>query len=235
MVTSYTDNEQEQTRGLENLLAALRNSNGKPVYIAYTHDIQVKLVTQNVADVFDLETIYRELNNTIKTGGMFSKPIKPKAGQSPVIILSDDSDRKVKTQASRVFEILQKANIITFIQTATQNDVKAITCTELSDIRKELVSQYQTKYSTGGTITGTGEFLKEKNPNVKVVAVEPATSPVLSKGTPGPHKIQGIGAGFVPDTLNTSVYDEIITIENEDAFAEGKAFAVSEGILVGIS
>ena len=114
MVTSYTDNEQELTRGLENLLAALRNSNGKPVYIAYTHDIQVKLVTQNVADVFDLETIHRELNNTIKTGGMFSKPIQPKAGQSPVIILSDDSDRKVKTQASRVFEILQKANIITF-------------------------------------------------------------------------------------------------------------------------
>lgn len=88
---------------------------------------------------------------------------------------------------------------------------------------------------TGGTITGVGEYLKEKNPNVKIVAVEPAASPVLSKGTPGAHKIQGIGAGFVPDVLNTDVYDEIITIENEDAFAEGKAFAVSEGILVGIS
>ena len=169
MVTSYTENEQEQTRGLENLLAALRNSNGKPVYIAYTHDIQVKLVTQNVADVFDLETIHRELNNTIKTGGMFSKPIQPKAGQSPVIILSDDSDRKVKTQASRVFEILQKANIITFIQTATKNDVKAITCTELSDIRKELVSQYQTKYSTGGTIT---DFKKVINSNANTPAIQ---------------------------------------------------------------
>ena len=88
---------------------------------------------------------------------------------------------------------------------------------------------------TGGTITGVGEYLKEQNPNVKIVAVEPASSPVLSTGTPGPHKIQGIGAGFVPDVLNTQVYDEIITIENEDAFAEGRAFAVSEGILVGIS
>ena len=88
---------------------------------------------------------------------------------------------------------------------------------------------------TGGTITGVGEYLKEQNPDVKVVAVEPAKSPVLSAGTPGAHKIQGIGAGFVPEVLNTKVYDEIITIENEDAFAEGKAFAVSEGILVGIS
>lgn len=88
---------------------------------------------------------------------------------------------------------------------------------------------------TGGTITGVGEYLKEQNPDVKVVAVEPAGSQVLGKGTPGPHKIQGIGAGFVPDTLNTKVYDEIIAIENEDAFAEGRAFAVSEGILVGIS
>ena len=88
---------------------------------------------------------------------------------------------------------------------------------------------------TGGTITGVGEFLKEVNPDVKIVAVEPATSPVLSKGEAGAHKIQGIGAGFVPDTLNTKIYDEVIAIENEDAFTEGKKFAVSEGILVGIS
>ena len=88
---------------------------------------------------------------------------------------------------------------------------------------------------TGGTVTGVGEYLKSKNPDVKIVAVEPAASPVLSKGTPGPHKIQGIGAGFVPKVLNTNVYDEIITIENDDAFAESRAFAVSEGILVGIS
>ena len=88
---------------------------------------------------------------------------------------------------------------------------------------------------TGGTITGVGEYLKSKNLDIKIVAVEPATSPVLSKGTAGPHKIQGIGAGFVPDTLNTEIYDEVIAIENDDAFAEGKAFAVSEGILIGIS
>ena len=88
---------------------------------------------------------------------------------------------------------------------------------------------------TGGTLTGVGEYLKSKNPAVKVVAVEPAGSPVLSKGTPGPHKIQGIGAGFVPQTLNTSVYDEIITVENEDAFQTGRILARKEGLLVGIS
>ncbi len=88
---------------------------------------------------------------------------------------------------------------------------------------------------TGGTVSGVGEYLKSQNPNVKIVAVEPAGSPVLSKGTPGPHKIQGIGAGFVPDTLNTEIYDEIIAVENEDAFATGKALARGEGLLVGIS
>ena len=88
---------------------------------------------------------------------------------------------------------------------------------------------------TGGTLTGVGTYLKSKNPDVKVVAVEPAGSPVLSKGTAGPHKIQGIGAGFVPDTLNTEIYDEIITVENEDAFAAGRTLARGEGLLVGIS
>lgn len=88
---------------------------------------------------------------------------------------------------------------------------------------------------TGGTISGIGKYLKEKNPNIKVVAIEPAASPVLSKGTPGPHAIQGIGAGFVPNTLNTDIYDEIITIENEAAFATSRAIAREEGVLVGIS
>ena len=88
---------------------------------------------------------------------------------------------------------------------------------------------------TGGTLSGVGGYLKSRNPEIRVVAVEPAGSPVLSKGTPGPHKIQGIGAGFVPDTLNTEIYDEIIAVENEEAFAAGKALARREGILVGIS
>lgn len=88
---------------------------------------------------------------------------------------------------------------------------------------------------TGGTLTGVGEYLKSKNPNVKVVAMEPASSPVLSEGRAGAHKIQGIGAGFVPDVLNTKVYDEILTVENEDAFATSKLLAKKEGVLVGIS
>ena len=88
---------------------------------------------------------------------------------------------------------------------------------------------------TGGTLSGVGAYLKSQNPDVKVVAVEPAGSPVLSKGTAGPHKIQGIGAGFVPETLNTKIYDEIIPVENEDAFATGRAIAHEDGILVGIS
>lgn len=88
---------------------------------------------------------------------------------------------------------------------------------------------------TGGTVSGVGKYLKSKNPNVKVVAVEPAGSPVLSKGVAGPHKIQGIGAGFVPETLNTKIYDEIIAVENEDAFATGRTLARKEGLLVGIS
>ncbi|MBO5486098.1 MAG: cysteine synthase A, partial [Eubacterium sp.] len=88
---------------------------------------------------------------------------------------------------------------------------------------------------TGGTVSGVGEFLKSKNPDIKIVAVEPASSPVLSKGEAGAHKIQGIGAGFVPDTLNTDIYDEIIAVENEDAFSTGRAIARKEGVLVGIS
>ncbi len=122
-----------------------------------------------------------------------------------------------------------------FVNPANPAAHKATTGPEIWEQTEGKVDIFVAGVGTGGTITGVGEYLKEKNSDIKVVAVEPAGSPVLSKGTPGAHKIQGIGAGFVPDVLNTKVYDEVITIENEDAFAEGKAFAVSEGILVGIS
>ncbi len=122
-----------------------------------------------------------------------------------------------------------------FVNPANPAVHKATTGPEIWEQTEGKVDIFVAGVGTGGTITGVGEYLKEKDPDVKIVAVEPAGSPVLSKGTAGAHKIQGIGAGFVPEVLNTKVYDEIITIENEDAFAEGKAFAVSEGILVGIS
>ena len=122
-----------------------------------------------------------------------------------------------------------------FVNPANPAVHKATTGPEIWEQTDGKVDIFVAGVGTGGTVTGVGEYLKEKNPEIKVVAVEPATSPVLSKGTPGAHKIQGIGAGFVPDTLNTKIYDEVITIENEDAFEEGRRFAVSEGVLVGIS
>ena len=122
-----------------------------------------------------------------------------------------------------------------FVNPANPEVHRRTTGPEIWDQTDGKVDIFVAGVGTGGTITGVGEYLKAKNPDIKIVAVEPATSPVLSAGTAGAHKIQGIGAGFVPEVLNTEVYDEIITIENEDAFAEGKTFAVSEGILVGIS
>ena len=122
-----------------------------------------------------------------------------------------------------------------FVNPANPAAHKATTGPEIWDQTDGKVDIFVAGVGTGGTLTGVGEYLKEQNPDVKIVAVEPATSPVLSTGKAGAHKIQRIGAGFVPDTLNTKIYDEIITIENEDAFTEGRAFAHSEGILVGIS
>ena len=122
-----------------------------------------------------------------------------------------------------------------FVNLANPKVHRETTGPEIWDQTDGKVDIFVAGVGTGGTVTGVGEYLKSKNLDIKVVAVEPAGSPVLSKGTSGAHKIQGIGAGFVPEVLNTEIYDEVITIENEDAFAEGKAFAVSEGILVGIS
>ena len=122
-----------------------------------------------------------------------------------------------------------------FVNPANPAAHKATTGPEIWQDTDGKVDIFVAGVGTGGTITGTGEYLKSQNPHVKVVAVEPASSPVLSKGTAGPHKIQGIGAGFVPEVLDTKIYDEVIAVENDDAFAAGKQVGKAEGVLVGIS
>ena len=122
-----------------------------------------------------------------------------------------------------------------FVNPANPAVHKATTGPEIWEDTDGKVDIFVAGVGTGGTVTGVGEYLKSQNPNVKVVAVEPASSPVLSKGTAGSHKIQGIGAGFVPDVLDTKIYDEVIAVENDDAFATGKLIGRSEGVLVGIS
>ena len=122
-----------------------------------------------------------------------------------------------------------------FVNPANPAIHKATTGPEIWEDTDGQVDIFVAGVGTGGTVTGVGEYLKSQNPDVKVVAVEPAGSPVLSKGTPGSHKIQGIGAGFVPDVLDTKIYDEVIAVENDDAFATGRALAHEDGLLVGIS
>lgn len=122
-----------------------------------------------------------------------------------------------------------------FVNPANPAVHKATTGPEIWEDTDGKVDIFVAGVGTGGTVTGVGEYLREKNPNVKIVAVEPAASPVLSGGAPGSHKIQGIGAGFVPDVLDTKIYDEVIPVENDDAFAEGRRIGRAEGVLVGIS
>ena len=122
-----------------------------------------------------------------------------------------------------------------FVNPANPEAHRETTGPEIWEQTEGKVDIFVAGVGTGGTITGTGEYLKEKNPNIQIVAVEPTGSPVLSKGTAGPHGLQGIGAGFVPEVLNTEIYDEVLTVENEEAYEEGRRFATAEGALVGIS
>lgn len=171
------------------------------------------------------DTMSVERRNLLKAYGAELVLTKGAKGMKGAIAKADELNKSIEGSV-----ILGQ-----FVNPANPRVHKETTGPEIWDQTDGKVDIFVAGVGTGGTVTGVGEYLKSQNPDVKVVAVEPESSPVLSKGTSGPHKIQGIGAGFVPDVLNTEVYDEIITVANEDAFAEGKAFAVSEGILVGIS
>ena len=171
------------------------------------------------------ETMSIERRNLLKAYGAQLVLTEGAKGMKGAIAKADELNKEIENSV-----ILGQ-----FVNPANPAVHRATTGPEIWQDTEGKVDIFVAGVGTGGTITGTGEYLKSQNPNIKIVAVEPETSPVLSKGTPGPHKIQGIGAGFVPDTLNTDVYDEIITVKNEDAFATGNKIAKTEGVLVGIS
>lgn len=179
---------------------------------------------------------YRSILTLPDTMSMERRTLLKAYGAELVLTAGADGMSGAIAKAEELADEIEGAVILgQFVNPANPAVHKAVTGPEIWEQTEGRVDVFVAGVGTGGTITGVGEYLKEQNPNVKIVAVEPAGSPVLSTGVSGAHKIQGIGAGFVPEALNTAVYDEVITVTDEEAFAEGKAFAVSEGILVGIS
>ena len=171
------------------------------------------------------ETMSIERRNLLKAYGAEVVLTDGASGMKGAIAKADELNKEIENSI-----ILGQ-----FVNPANPEAHKATTGPEIWKDTDGKVDIFVAGVGTGGTVTGVGEYLKSQNPNVKVVAVEPKTSPVLTEGHAGPHKIQGIGAGFVPETLDTSVYDEVIPVDNDDAFKTGKDFARSEGVIVGIS
>ena len=171
------------------------------------------------------ETMSIERRNLLKAYGAEVVLTDGASGMKGAIAKADELNQEIENSI-----ILGQ-----FVNPANPEVHKATTGPEIWNDTDGNVDIFVAGIGTGGTITGVGEYLKSHNPNIKVVAVEPKTSPVLTEGHAGPHKIQGIGAGFIPETLDTNIYDEVIPVDNDDAFNTGKAFARSEGVIVGIS